>query len=113
MEIIEPDYAQQAIERVAAGEDLDTVWNTTPRRDLTATDIGLEEDGGAVNPEARRNYANAEYQRWLRDDPGELDERTAADLVHEEESRRQALEAEEDRLALDNEHPDQEKEIAS
>lgn len=113
MEIIEPDYAQQAIDRVAAGEDLDTVWNTTPRRDLTAADIGLEEAGGAVGPEALRNYADAEYQRWLHDvdDEPKLDGVTAAEAAHEE-YHRQALEAEDDRLALDDDRLEHEKEIA-
>ncbi|MGH3098881.1 MAG: hypothetical protein ACRDMV_23080 [Streptosporangiales bacterium] len=116
MEIIEPDYAQQAIDRVAAGEDLDTVWNTSPHRDLTADDIGLDEDGRAVGPEALRNYADAEYKRSLHE-PGD-DEAVSQqpsvfdhDLVHEE-IRRQALQAEDNRMALDDERLEHDKEIA-
>lgn len=95
MEIIEPDYAQEAIERVAAGEDLDSVWNSSPRRELTAADIRLEEDGNAVNPMALQNYANAEYKRWMAEAERDREALEALDGVDEPDLDLEALEADE------------------
>lgn len=59
MEITEPEYSLHALRRVINGEDPDVVWNTTPHRDLTPADLGLDADQLGAGPDTERTTDGA------------------------------------------------------